>query len=52
MIAAGIGCLPVALTGDAAAEFATPHDEGVFEEPSLFEVAEECGGRLIDVGAA
>ncbi len=51
VVASGVGGFPIALAGDAASEFATPDDESVLEEAALFEVAQEGGGGLVNVGA-
>ena len=40
-----------AFTERCAAEFPAPDNQGIFQEPALFEVADEGGDRLVHGGA-
>src|SRR5262245_52389885 len=51
MVAAVIRRGERALAVDGAAELAAPDDECIVEQAALLEVADEGGGRLIDIAA-
>lgn len=49
VIASVVGLGEGALRIDGASEFTTPNNQGIIEQPPLFEVAKEAGRRLVGV---
>src|SRR5207344_2238736 len=49
MVAAVVGRRELPLRVDRPPELAAPDDEGVIEEPSVFEILDESKGRAVDV---
>ena len=51
VIAAIVRGAEVPLTVDGPSELATPDDQRVFEQTSLFQVANQCRTRLVDIAS-